>query len=33
MDDECFYCVEYDLIDYIFNDCEFVKSFVKNVID
>ena len=32
-DDECLYCAEHDSIDHTFNDCEFVKSFVKNVID
>ena len=30
-DDECLYCGEHDSIDHIFNDCEFVKHFVKNV--
>ena len=32
-DDECLYCGEHDSIDHTFNDCEFVKHFVKNVID
>ena len=32
-DDECLYCGEHDSIDHTFIDCEFVKSFVKNVIN
>ena len=32
-DDECLYCGEHDSIDHTFNDCEFVKHFVQNVID
>ena len=31
MDDECLYCGEHDSIGHTFNDCEFVKHFVKNV--
>ena len=32
-DDECLYCGEHDSINHTFTDCEFVKHFVKNVID
>ena len=32
-DDECLYCGEHDSIDHSFVDCEFVKNFVKNVIN
>ena len=32
-DDECLYCGDHDSIDHTFKDCEFVKRFVKNVID
>ena len=32
-DDECLYCGEHNSVDHTFNDCEFVKHFVKNVID
>ena len=32
-DDECLYCGEHDSIDHTFVDCEFVKNFVKNVIN
>ena len=32
-DDECLYCSEHDSIDHTFSDCEFVKHFVKSVID
>ena len=32
-DDECLYCGEHDSNDHTFIDCEFVKSFVKNVIN
>ena len=32
-DDECLYCGEHDSIDHTFKDSEFVKHFVKNVID
>ena len=32
-DDECLHYGEHDLIDHTFNDCKFVKHFVKNVIN
>ena len=32
-DDECLYYGEHHSIDHTFNGCEFVKHFVKNVID
>ena len=32
-DDECLYCGEHDSIDHTFVDCEFVKTFVKYVIN
>ena len=32
-DDECLCCSEHDSIDHTFVDCEFVKNFVKNVIN
>ena len=32
-DDRCLYCGENDSFDPIFNDCEFVKNFVKKIID
>ena len=32
-DGQCLYCGEHDSIDHTFNDCEFVKYFVKNLID
>jgi len=32
-DNECLYCGDHDSIDHLFKDCNFVKRFVKNVID
>ena len=32
-DNECVYCGDHDSIDHLFKDCDFVKRFVKNVID
>ena len=32
-DDECLYCGEQDSIDHTFTNCQFVETFVTNVID